>query len=75
MNFQEALGEIKAGKRVRRKSWKDGDLSVSRSGVVAGLKAGVPAYRSFFQLNVADGEIYDWAPSPEDISATDWEAV
>lgn len=73
MRFSQALEQLKKNHHIRRTSWENPDLSVSRVGNPVGMHLGRPTYAGFFQLNIADGEIFDWNPTAEDIAATDWE--
>ncbi len=83
--FEDALGWIKAGKKVGRKEWKnaryvflvDGSrFQVNRKPLIDMFPEGTEiTYRPHIDMCGADDSIGTWSPSMVDILADDWSVI
>ena len=71
MNFKQAVEEMKKGKKVRRKDWKDVWYAISSSGHFI-----LRCTPNFYNKNQTDTKIVDLSVTDiEDILADDWEII
>jgi hypothetical protein len=85
MNFELALAEIKAGKKVGRAEWKNAKgvflvagstFNVNRPPLLGIFPEGTEInYRPHIDMIGADGSVGTWAPSMVDILAEDWSVI
>lgn len=69
MNYQEAINEVRAAKRVARASWKN------QYAYRDPKNPAVPGDPGYLTLHNDQGEHADWQPSTEDLGAEDWNIV
>lgn len=71
MNFKQAIEEMKKGKKVRRKDWKDVWYAISSSGHFI-----LRCTPNFYDKNQTDTKIVDLSVTDiEDILTNDWEII
>lgn len=85
MNFESALAEIKAGKKVGRTDWKNAKgvflvagstFNVNRPPLLGIFPEGTEInYRPHIDMIGADDSVGTWSPSMVDILAEDWEVI
>ena len=81
-NFEWALSQIKAGKKVGRKEWKNArfvylvkgsTFSANKEPMIELFGEGTElTYRPHIDMVGADGTLGTWSPSMVDIMAQDW---
>jgi hypothetical protein len=88
LDFSEALKELKMGTRISREGWNGkGMYIVYKPGYPSGIganKASAKAHRieegeeikygPFLEIFSANGTVYPWVPSSQDLLAEDWNA-
>lgn len=84
--FEDALIDVKAGKRIARAGWNAaGQWVVLQKGYPEGITinantahaTGIPEgtvcrFRAYLMLRTADGSFVPWAPTVSDVLADDW---
>jgi len=71
MPFQEALYELKLGRRVARKGWNGKGMWIQVQRPDAHSKMTLP----YIYMKTADEQLVPWLASQTDILAEDWELV
>ena len=87
MDFSDALGELKNGKRLGRKSW-GGPFVMYQAGYPNGIPinkntsiaSGMPEgtlcrFSPYFMMLGLDGIFVPWLPNVADLLATDWQIM
>ena len=68
MDFGEALKQLKVGKRIGRAAWNCKSTGVA----LQPPDPGVRMTRCYAFVSRADGAVFPWAPTQEDLFAEDW---
>lgn len=76
MNFSQALENIKMGHKVCRSGWNGKGMFLSLANAQWFGNCERPAnLADFVAINAADGKVYPWFASQQDLLAEDWEVI
>ena len=85
MNFENALTLLKEGKKIAREGWNGKGMFLymvpvgeylPRTEIAQSItnEEGLVPYGAYAAIKGADGIVYPWVPSQQDMFATDWVA-
>lgn len=71
LDFGEALGHLKSGRRIRRAGWNGRGMWLALQVPDAYSKMSLP----YVYMKTADGKLVPWLCSQTDLLSTDWEVL
>ena len=75
MLFDDAMSNLRAGKKVARSGWNGKGMWLRLESNPQGDLLMPPGWQPFISMRTAQGTFVPWVPSQTDILAGDWEIV